>query len=93
VRTWTPVISPSGALFYDGALFPAWRGHVLVGSLSDQAIVRLETDGARIVDEERIRLGRRVRDLAQTADGALLVVTDDARGELLRITPAPRALR
>ena len=33
VRTWTPVISPSGAMVYDGTLFP-WRGNILVGGLS-----------------------------------------------------------
>ena len=27
IRTWTPVIAPSCALFYDGSLFP-WRGHL-----------------------------------------------------------------
>ena len=88
LRTWTPVISPSGALFYDGAMFRGWRGDALVGSLSDKGIVRLKTDGKRVIEEERIRLERRVRDLAQARDGALLVVTDDRDGELLRLTPA-----
>ena len=45
IRSWTPVISPSGMLFYGGSLFPAWRGKVLVGGLSSQAIVRLTVDG------------------------------------------------
>lgn len=89
-KTWTPVISPSGALFHDGAMIPAWKGDVLVGSLSGKGIVRLEVDGERVLDEERIELGRRVRDLAQAADGALLVVTDAAQGELLRLAPAAR---
>jgi glucose/arabinose dehydrogenase len=93
VKTWTPVISPSGALFYDGPMFPAWRGDALVGSLSDKAIVRLKVDGPRIVDEERIGLQRRVRDLAQTRDGALLAITDDREGELLRLTPDRQAVR
>jgi glucose/arabinose dehydrogenase len=87
LRTWTPVISPSGAVFYDGAMFGAWRGDALVGSLSDKGIVRLKTDGKRVVDEERIKLDRRVRDLAVARDGALLVITDDRDGELLRLAP------
>ena len=31
---------------------------------------------------------RRIRDVLQMPDGALLVITDDKNGELLRLTPA-----
>jgi glucose/arabinose dehydrogenase len=87
VRTWTPVISPSGAAFYHGSLFP-WEGNALVGSLSAQAVVRLTLDGTRVVDEDRIELHKRVRDLIEAGDGSLLVITDDRNGELLRLRPA-----
>jgi glucose/arabinose dehydrogenase len=86
IRTWTPVISPSGALFYDGDLFP-WKGHVIVGGLSSQAVIRLVLDGEKIVSEERIEMKKRIRDVLQASDGALLVITDDKNGELLRLTP------
>ncbi len=87
VRTWTPVISPSGALFYDGSLFP-WRGSLVVGGLSSKALIRLALDGAKVNAEERIDMQRRIRDVVQARDGALLVITDDKSGELLRVTPA-----
>jgi aldose sugar dehydrogenase len=87
IRTWTPVISPSGALFYDGSLFP-WRGNLVVGGLSSKALIRLTLDGAKVTVEERIDMQRRIRDVLQTRDGALLVITDDKNGELLRLTPA-----
>jgi glucose/arabinose dehydrogenase len=86
VRTWTPVISPSGALFYDGSLFP-WRGNLLMGGLSSKALIRLTVDGAGVSAEERIDMQRRIRDVLQARDGALLVITDDKNGELLRLTP------
>jgi glucose/arabinose dehydrogenase len=86
LRSWTPVISPSGALFYGGAMFPQWRGNLFVGSLSDKAIGRLTLDGTRIVDEERIDMQRRIRDLLEMPDGSLLVLVDDKLGELLRLT-------
>jgi glucose/arabinose dehydrogenase len=86
LRTWTPVISPSGALFYDGELFP-WKGNAVVGGLSSQGLVRLVIDGEKIADEDRIDLKRRVRDVIQAPDGALLVITDHKDGELLRLTP------
>lgn len=91
IRSWTPVISPSGALFYTGALFPAWRGSVLVGGLSSQALIRLTIDGKKVSDEERIDMGRRVRDVVQERDGSILVIIDDKRGDLLRLTPERRA--
>jgi glucose/arabinose dehydrogenase len=87
VRSWTPVLSPSGMLFYGGSLFPAWRGHLLAGGLSSKAIIRLALDGARIVDEERIDMKRRIRDVIEAPDGALLALVDDKNGELLRLVP------
>jgi glucose/arabinose dehydrogenase len=87
LRTWTPVISPSGALLYNGALFPAWRGSILVGGLSSQSLIRLTFDGERVSNEERIWMGRRIRDLLQTADGAILAIVDARNGDLIRLTP------
>jgi glucose/arabinose dehydrogenase len=87
LKSWTPVISPSGALFYDGGMFP-WRGDLLVGGLSSQALIRLSVDGSSVKNEERINMKRRIRDVLQAADGALLLITDDKQGELLRLTPA-----
>ena len=88
VRTWTPVIAPSGALFYSGAMFPAWRGSLLTGGLITQSIIRLQIDGERVAVEERIALGRRIRDVVQMPDGALAAITDAKAGELIRITPS-----
>jgi glucose/arabinose dehydrogenase len=92
IRTWTPVISPSGALFYDGAMFP-WRGDALVGGLSSMAIIRLTVDGTSVKSEERIAMQRRIRDVIQASDGALLAIVDAPNGELLRLTPAARETR
>lgn len=88
VRTWTPVVSPSGATFYTGTTFPAWRGSVLLGGLSSQALVRLQLDGERVAVEERIDMRRRIRDVVQAPDGALLLIVDDKAGGLLRLAPA-----
>ena len=90
VRSWSPVISPSGAIFYTGSLFPGWKGSLLGGGLSSQALVRLTVNEGRVGVEERIDMKRRIRDLIQTSDGAILVIVDDKSGDLLRLTPAPR---
>lgn len=90
IRHWTPVISPSGLIFYTGDMFPAWRGSALIGGLSAHAVVRLAVDAGRVTGEERLALGARVRDVEQAADGAILVITDHENGALLRLSPAER---
>jgi glucose/arabinose dehydrogenase len=86
---WDPVIAPSGMVFYDGAMFPAWRGSLLVGGLASRALVRLTLDGQRVSGEARYLQGQgRVRDVAVAEDGAVMILTDHANGALIRITPA-----
>ncbi|CAA9316472.1 MAG: PQQ-dependent oxidoreductase, gdhB family, partial [uncultured Gemmatimonadaceae bacterium] len=89
VYFWDPVIAPSGAQFYTGSAFPAWRGSLFVGGLKDKNLVRLTLAGGRVTGEERLLAdrGQRVRDVRQGPDGALYVVTDQADGELWRIAP------
>jgi glucose/arabinose dehydrogenase len=91
VYYWDPVIAPSGAVWYTGDAFPAWRGNLFVGALKERSLVRLVFDGERVVGEERLLTdrGKRVRDVRQGPDGALYVVTDERDGELLKITPGP----
>jgi glucose/arabinose dehydrogenase len=87
---WTPVIAPSGMAFYQGDLFPKWKGNVFIGGLATRVLVRLELDGERIVHEERMlrELGERIRDVRAGPDGALWLLTDNSAGRLLRVTPA-----
>lgn len=88
VRSWTPVISPGGLMFYDGAQFPQWRGNALIAGLSSQAIVRLTINGDKVVEEEVIAMGRRIRHLVQARDGSLLALSESPNAELLRLSPA-----
>ena len=50
---WTPVISPSGIAFYTSDAIPNWRGNLLIGGLSSEAIIRLTLDGETVKAEER----------------------------------------
>ncbi|KAA6434828.1 PQQ-dependent sugar dehydrogenase [Rufibacter glacialis] len=89
VYYWDPVIAPSGAQFYTGAAFPEWQGNLLVGSLKDRRLVRLKIEKGRVTGEEHLLTdrGQRIRDVRQGPDGALYLVTDQANGELWKITP------
>jgi aldose sugar dehydrogenase len=84
---WTPVIAASGLAFYNGDLLPSWRGNLIAGGLVSRGIVRLTLDGDKIVGEERIGLGARVRDVRQGPDGAVYVLTDQGDGKILRLSP------
>jgi len=89
VYYWDPVIAPSGAQFYTGDAFPAWRGSLFVGSLKDRMLVRLTLEHDRVTGEEHLLgdRGQRVRDVRQDAGGALYLVTDAENGELWKIVP------
>jgi hypothetical protein len=89
VYFWSPVIAPSGAQFYDGAAFPAWRGSLFIGGLASMRLVRLEVKDGKVTGEEHLLTDRkqRIRDVRQGRDGALYVVIDAVSGELWRIAP------
>jgi aldose sugar dehydrogenase len=93
VKEWTPVISPSGMIFYTGDRFPAWKGSALIGGLSSKAVIRVKIEGDRATEEERLEMGKRIRDVIQAADGTVLLLTDGAGAELLRLTPVATAAK
>jgi glucose/arabinose dehydrogenase len=87
---WHPAISPSGMTFYTGKLFPDWSGNAFIGGLSSETLLRLQIKADKVAAEERIAVQRRVRDVIQGPDGAVFLLSDGPKGELLRLTPAPR---
>ncbi|PPC87279.1 MAG: hypothetical protein CTY31_05580 [Hyphomicrobium sp.] len=90
VYYWKPSIATSGLAFYTGDLFKDWKGNVLAGGLAGAVLERLVLDGDKVVAVEKLLADRgdRIRDVRQGPDGAVWVLTDDADGKLLRITPA-----
>lgn len=84
---WVPSIAPSGMTFYQGAMFPAWQGDLLVGSLKFGLLVRLDIEQDKVVSEERISIGKRIRQVATGPDGAIYLLTDEDQGAILRLTP------
>jgi glucose/arabinose dehydrogenase len=84
---WNPVISPAGLAFYEGRMFPAWRGSALIGGLSSESLTRVAFDGANARAAERWSIGHRVRDVVVNPDdGAVWLVEDGSEGQLLRLT-------
>jgi glucose/arabinose dehydrogenase len=89
LKYWVPSFAPSGMVFYTGDLFPAWKGDLFVGALAAQELVRIDMDGNKPGEDERLLgdLGERIRDVRQGPDGALYVLTDSSEGRILRLTP------
>jgi glucose/arabinose dehydrogenase len=90
IKQWTPVIAPSGMAFYQGDLFPRWKGSLFIGGMVCRCVVRLDLDGEKVASEERLLrdLGERIRDVRQGPDGALYLLTDSPTGRILRVAPA-----
>jgi len=85
---WNPVIAPAGLAFYNGAMFPQWRGSALVGGLAAQVLVRIAFRADGQPDEaERWQMDERIRDVAVGPDGAVWIIEDADPGHLLRLTP------
>ena len=89
VYYWDPVIAPSGAQWYTGNAFPAWKGSLFIGGMKDRKLVRLTMENNKVTGEEHLLMERnqRVRDVRQGPDGALYIVTDQENGELWKISP------
>jgi glucose/arabinose dehydrogenase len=87
VLHWTPVISPSGMVFYEGNMFPDWKNDLLIGGLTHRELVRVVFDGTEAREADRLPLSERVRDVDTGPDGAIYVLTDEDDGKLWRITP------
>jgi glucose/arabinose dehydrogenase len=98
IVVWIPSIAVAGMTVYTGDRFPKWKGNVFVGSMRTGEIAgtgHLERIVFNDKTEELRRetmLGefrQRIRDVHQSPDGYLYLLTDEDDGALLRIEPAP----
>jgi aldose sugar dehydrogenase len=85
---WTPAIAPSGLAFYSGDRFPTWKGDLFAGGLVSQDVQRIDLDAAgKVLGQQQIKIGQRVRDVRQGPDGLLYILTDEQNGQLIRLEP------
>ena len=89
---WVPSISPAGLIFYTGDKIKDWKGKALLGGLSSEALIVVSFDGTEVAGDEIIKIGKRIREVAQAPDGAVLVLVDgESGGDLLRLAPSDEA--
>jgi glucose/arabinose dehydrogenase len=87
VLYWTPVIDVGNMIFYDGKMFPQWKGSALVSGLGSRTLNRIIVAGATAKSAERWDVGHRIRDVEVGPDGALWMLEDARPGGLFRVTP------
>jgi glucose/arabinose dehydrogenase len=94
---WVPSIANAGMTFYTGDKFPAWKGNLFVAGMVE---ARIPNSGQvqRIVLNKNGEIRReaffrdfrqRMRDVRQSPDGYLYILTDEDPGVVLKIEPTP----
>lgn len=83
---WTPVLAPGDMLIYRGEMFGDWKGDAVVAGLGSRALTLIDLDGENAREEQRIKVGGRLRALAEGPDGALWVLEDGEEGRLLKLS-------
>ncbi|BCX75873.1 PQQ-dependent sugar dehydrogenase [Acinetobacter bereziniae] len=85
--SWTPVISPSNLVFYQKQLFPQWTNKALIGGLSSEAIIIVDTESKPVREIQRLNMKQRIRDIYPAHDGSIWVLEDGKNAGLLRLLP------
>ena len=90
LKYWVPSIAPAGLAYYNGDVFPAWRGDLFVGALVNQDVRRLDMEDGKVVGEEILftEIGERIRDVRVGPDGFIYILTDSSNGKIVRVIPA-----
>jgi glucose/arabinose dehydrogenase len=89
VLYWVPVIAPGNLMFYRGTqTFPQWNGSGFVSGMASMSLTRILFDGkGGAKTAERWEVGKRIRDVAEAADGSLWLLEDANPGALIHVTP------
>lgn len=74
---WVPSIGISNLLVLRGNAFAHWAGDLFVSSLNAQTLFRVRVEDGRVIFVEPIRVEQRIRDVAEAADGRIVLKSDD----------------
>lgn len=89
MHAWVPSIASSQLIVVDGSRFTHWRGDLLVSSLVGRELRRVRVEEDRVIFDEPIPIGHRIRDIVETARGEIVLFTEDAF--LVYLTPLDAA--
>ena len=82
---WVPSIATTSIAVNDERFFPLWKDDLLIGSLRYTSLFRVRRHGAQVSYVERIRgvLVKRIRDIAQLADGRVALLLEPDKRAIL----------
>ncbi|MFK7827258.1 MAG: PQQ-dependent sugar dehydrogenase [Oligoflexales bacterium] len=88
-KVYVPSIAPCGMTFYEGKLFPKWKGHLFAGALAKTHVNHLVIKNKLVLREHRLlkNLGERIRLARIGPKGRIWLATDS--GRLLAMEPKP----
>jgi glucose/arabinose dehydrogenase len=86
--SWNPVIAPGDMIFYSGKLWADWQGQAIIAGMDPGGLVRVAITGESASEVARHDMGKRIRSVAEAADGSLLLLEDGSGGRLLRVSKA-----
>ena len=87
--SWDQTVAPTGLCFYTGEAFPQWKGHLFVAGLSKGSLWKIQfsehapSSAENLMQENPVRL----RKVVQSPKGKLFLLTDEANGKLIQLTP------
>jgi glucose/arabinose dehydrogenase len=78
--SWTPAVAPSKLVHYspNSAAIPEWEGDLIFGTLVGQSLIRVTVSGDGTLEQSRLQVGERIRDVILTTDGSLALLTDSS---------------
>ncbi len=85
---YTPACAPASGMFYNGSVFPAFKGNFFFGCLRGARIIRVVLNGRNVVAQENLLEGTlgRIREMAEGPDGNIYFSTSnrDGRGSAVK---------
>ncbi len=87
VIQWTPSIAPCGMTFVTSDRYPGWKNNILIGSLRFKYLERVELDGNKVVEQEKLLEGiGRLRNVEVSPDGYIYVAVEQP-GFIVKLLP------
>ena len=83
---WTPSIAVSGMSVVTGTRYPDWQGNLLISSLVERSVRRIELDASGKATQSKLyQHDARLRDVQVGPDGHIYLLSDSGDGSVLRL--------
>lgn len=80
IEYWVPSIAPTELVQLPEKGWGSWGGALVLGTLIEEVLVFLKVgEDFRVIEEVRVDMGNRIRDLEVLSSGALLATTDSGK--------------